>query len=547
MTAPVAVEPAAPAVAAACAWLASHAPGATLTADSRRVRRGDVFFAYAGAPADGLPRDGRDFIDDAIARGAVAVVHDDAGFVWPPTIPLPHLACPKLQQIAGPIASSHYGQPDAAMFSVAVTGTNGKTSCSQWLGNALSRAGLPTLVVGTFGTGLVENGKNTDFNSTGYTTPDALQLQAVLAEARARGARALAIEASSIGLQQQRMRGLHIDVALFTNLTRDHLDYHGDMAAYEAAKTALFDWPGLGHAVINLDDPMGQRLVARLRRNAPAVRLAGYSRQLDAVAATRMLGPQATFLAASEIRGSHAGTQFHLLALQTAQTAQTADAPQSTHAPQVPFPSRVLLKTRLVGDFNVSNVLGVLGVLLARGQSLPTALAAIELLQPVAGRMQQIGGPEQPLVVIDYAHTPDALEKTLASLRGLADTRHGALWCVFGCGGDRDPGKRPQMGAVAQAADHVIVTSDNPRSELAAAIIADIVAGIDPQRPPHVIEDRASAILWALRHAARADVILLAGKGHENTQEIKGRKLQFLDADHAALGLQARATMKGPA
>ena len=549
VTAPVAVAPAvaamavAPVVAKACAWLASQAPGATLTADSRRVQHGDVFFAYAAAPDDGVPRDGRDFIEDAIARGAVAVVHDDAGFVWPPTIPVPHLACPKLQQIAGPIASGYYGQPDAAMFSVAVTGTNGKTSCSQWLGNALSRAGLPTLVVGTFGTGLVENGKNADFNSTGYTTPDALQLQAALAEARERGARALAIEASSIGLQQQRMRGLHIDVALFTNLTRDHLDYHGDMPAYEAAKTALFEWPGLGHAVINLDDPMGQRLVARLRSNAPAVRLTGYSRQLDATAATRMLGPQATFLAASEIRGSHAGTQFQLLALQT---AQTSDSPHSTtHAPQVPFPSRVLLKTRLVGDFNVSNVLGVLGVLLARGQSLPIALGAIELLQPVAGRMQQIGGPEQPLVVIDYAHTPDALEKTLASLRSLADARHGALWCVFGCGGDRDPGKRPQMGAVAQAADHVIVTSDNPRSELAAAIIADIVAGIDPQRAPHVIEDRASAILWALRHAARADVILLAGKGHENTQEIKGRKLQFLDADHAALGLQARATMKG--
>ena len=442
MKALVPVVAAVPGVTEACAWLASHAPGATLTADSRRVRRGDVFFAYAAAPDDGLPRDGRDFIDDAIARGAVAVVHDDAGLIRTVPIPVPHLACAKLQQIAGPIASGHYGRPDAAMFSVAVTGTNGKTSCSQWLGNALSRAGLPTLVVGTLGAGLVENGKNADFNSTGYTTPDALQLQAVLAEARDRGARALAIEASSIGLQQQRLRGLHIDVALFTNLTRDHLDYHGDMAAYEAAKTALFDWPGLGHAVINLDDPMGQRLVAHLRSSAPAVRLTAYSRQLDAAAANRILGPQATFLAASEIRGSHAGTQFQLLALQT---AQTADAPQSTHAPQVPFPSRVLLTTRLVGDFNVSNVLGVLGVLLARGQSLPTALAAVEMLQPVAGRMQQIGGPEQPLVVIDYAHTPDALEKTLASLRGLADARHGKLWCVFGCGGDRDPGKRPQM------------------------------------------------------------------------------------------------------
>ena len=526
MTAPV------PMVAAACDWLAEHASGAVLTADSRRVKPGDVFFAFAAAPDDGVPRDGRHFIDDAIERGAAAVLYDDADFAWTATATIAHLPCPGLQQIAGLIASRHYGQPDAAMFSVAVTGTNGKTSCTQWLGDALSRAGLPTLVVGTFGAGLVESGKSSGFDSTGYTTPDALQLQGALARARSRGARALVIEASSIGLQQQRMRGLHIDVALFTNLTRDHLDYHGDMAAYEAAKTALFDWPGLQHAVINLDDPMGLRLVARLRTSAPALRLTGYSRQLSAADAVQMLGPEGTFLAATDIRGSHAGTQFQL---------------QVVQAPQTAPPARLTLKTRLVGDFNVSNVLGVLGVLLARGDGLPAALASIELLQPVAGRMQQIGGPEQPLVIIDYAHTPDALKKTLATLRGLADARHGALWCVFGCGGDRDPGKRPQMGAVAQAADHVIVTSDNPRSELPAAIIADIVAGIDPARAPQIIEDRASAILWTLRHAAKADVILLAGKGHENYQEIKGRKLQFLDADHAALGLQARATMKGPA
>ena len=520
-----------PMVASACVWLAQHAPGATLTADSRRVKPGDVFFAFAATPGDGMLRDGRQFIDAAIAQGAAAVLHDDADFTWTASAPIPHLACPQLQQIAGLIARDHYGAPDAAMFSVAVTGTNGKTSCSQWLGDALSRAGLPTLVVGTFGTGLFENGKTHGFDVTGYTTPDALQLHDALAQARSRGAVALAIEASSIGLQQQRLRGLHIDVALFTNLTRDHLDFHGDMAAYEAAKTALFDWPGLQHAVLNLDDPMGQRLATHLRKRAPAVRLTGYSRQLGAADAALMLGPDGTFLGATDIRGSHAGTQFQLQALQ---------------AQSVVPPARMTVKTRLVGDFNVSNALGVLGVLLARGAELTVALAAIELLQPVAGRMQQIGGPEQPLVVIDYAHTPDALEKTLASLRSLADARRGALWCVFGCGGDRDPGKRPQMGAVAQAADHVIVTSDNPRSELPAAIIADIVAGIAPARAPHVIEDRASAILWTLRHAARADVILLAGKGHENYQEIKGRKLQFLDADHAALALLARATMKGP-
>ena len=516
-----------PAIASACAWLRATAPGARLTSDSRRVGAGDVFFAYA--PAPGIVLDGRHFIDDAIERGAAAVVFDDADFSWDARWPVPHLAFTHLQPQAGLLASAHYGAPGDAMFSVAVTGTNGKTSCTQWLAAALSRKGPPSVVIGTFGVGLVEHGESSGFDVTGYTTPDAVQLQDALAGARARGATSLAIEASSIGLAQQRMQGLHIDVALFTNLTRDHLDYHGDMAAYEAAKTRLFDWPGLRHAVLNLDDPMGLRLVAHLRATAPQVSLTGYT---IAGARGEVLGAGGVLLAASDIRGSHAGTQFQL------------QAPFSTPT------SKNLMRTHLVGDFNVSNVLGVLGVLLAKGMAPADAVTAIEALQPVAGRMQQIGGPDQPLVVIDYAHTPDALQKTLASLRHLADTRHGALWCVFGCGGDRDPGKRPQMGAISQAADHVVITSDNPRNEVPAAIIADIVAGITDAlaqgRTPHVIEDRATAILWALRHAAKTDVILLAGKGHERYQEIRGRKLQFLDADHAALALAARATMKGP-
>jgi UDP-N-acetylmuramoyl-L-alanyl-D-glutamate--2,6-diaminopimelate ligase len=517
-----------PAIVFACAWLKATAPGARLTSDSRRVGAGDVFFAYAPAPTQGILLDGRDFIDDAIARGAAAVVFDDAGFSWDARLAVPHLAFSDLQASAGLLASAHYGKPGEAMFSVAVTGTNGKTSCTQWLAAALSRKGPPAVVIGTFGVGLVEHGNISGFDVTGYTTPDALQLQGALAGARARGATALAIEASSIGLEQDRMRGLHVDVALFTNLTRDHLDYHGDMAAYEAAKTRLFDWPGLRHAVINLDDPMGLRLVAHLRASAPTVRLTGYS---TTGVTGEVLGEGGVLLTATDIRGSHAGTQFQL------------------HAPFANATGKNLVRTHLVGDFNVSNVLGVLGVLLTKGMAPADAIAAIESLQPVAGRMQQIGGPDQPLVVIDYAHTPDALQKTLASLRHLADTRHGALWCVFGCGGDRDPGKRPQMGAISRSADHVVVTSDNPRNEVPAAIIADIVAGITGPLAkgdaPHVIEDRATAILWALRHASKADVILLAGKGHESFQEIRGRKLQFLDADHAALALAARATMKG--
>ena len=520
------------AVAGVLAWLAVTVPQAALSADSRRILPGDVFLAYAAAPEDGRPTDGRAYIADAIGRGAGAVIFDARGFAWNPLWTVPHVGLPDLHAVAGALAASHYGQPDRDMRCIAVTGTNGKTSCTQWLGDALSRSGVPTAVIGTFGISLFENGASGPLDATGYTTPDAVQLQRALADLRLRGAQAVAIEASSIGLQQQRMQGMHVDIALLTNLTRDHLDYHGDMAAYEAAKTRLFEWPGLQHAVINLDDPMGMRLVAHLRSTAPSVRLTGYSR-CDVTATSfplAELGSHGMLLAASELRGSHAGSQFHL-------TVVAATASSSVAATTV--------KTQLVGDFNVSNVLGVLGVLLAHGMPGAAAIAAIEVLQPVAGRMQQIGGPDQPLVVIDYAHTPDALEQTLASLRRLAQDRQGALWCVFGCGGDRDPGKRPQMGAISQAADHVIVTSDNPRGELPAQIIADIVAGIAAERAPQVIEDRATAILWALRHAGKNDVILLAGKGHENYQEIKGRKLQFLDADHAALALAARATMKG--
>jgi len=523
-----------------CTWLASVAPGASLASDSRRVKPGDVFLAYAPAPATGVLADGRSFINDAIERGAQAVLFEHSAFAWSDCMLVAHRGVPGLRQIAGVLANRYYGRPDQDMFTIAVTGTNGKTSCTQWLGSALSRSGAPTVVVGTFGIGVFKAGKAPAFDATGYTTPDAVQLQHALATARLDGAGMLAIEASSIGLHQQRMDGLHIDVALFTNLTRDHLDYHSDMAAYESAKTGLFDWPGLRHAVINLDDPMGLRLITRLRERAPTVQITAYSLNAPSNSASGTfsdVADAALYLFASELRTSHAGTQFQL----QVGTAATANALQPM----------VQIKTHLVGDFNVSNVLGVLGVLLARGLTLAKAITALEALQPVPGRMQQLGAPDQPLVVIDYAHTPDALEKTLASLRLLAQGRHGALWCVFGCGGDRDPGKRGQMGAVAQAADHVIVTSDNPRNEVPAAIIADIVAGVSDSvaggKPaPQVIEDRATAILWALRHAAKDDVILLAGKGHENYQEFKGRKLHFLDADHAALALAARVTMKGP-
>lgn len=496
---------------ALAAWLQEVAPQGQLSSDSRCVAKGDVFFAVRNEEADG-----RKHIGHAIAQGAAAVIYDDAdGFVWNNAISIPHKAVSKLRELAGHVANRYYGQPDAAMFTVAVTGTNGKTSCTQWLGSAMSRLGSKTAVVGTLGVGMIEGGVPGKFETTGYTTPDAVLLQRKLADCRNDGAMALAIEASSIGLHQGRLNGMHFDVALFTNFTRDHLDYHGDMASYEAAKTMLFQWPGLQHAVINLDDEMGVRLVHRLQANC-SVSLIGYT-----VSGKNIEG--VPVLSATDIRVSPGGTTFQL----------HSDFGSS------------LVKTQLVGQFNVSNVLGIIGVLLAKGVAWRDAVEASSSLRPVPGRMEQLGGQDAPLVVIDYAHTPDALEKTLTTLRQVAAQRGGKLWCLFGCGGDRDPGKRPQMGKVALAADHVVVTSDNPRSEKPSAIIAQIVEGMGGESTATVIEDRASAILWAIKHAAKQDVVLLAGKGHETYQEIDGKKLPFLDADHAALALSARATMKG--
>jgi len=501
------------------AWLAGAAPTGQLASDSRRIQRGDVFFAYPGAGADG-----RSFIAAALAQGAAAVLFDDApDFAWDPAWTAPHLAVANLRQQAGPLAHAFYALPDTAMFCVGLTGTNGKTSCALWLGQALSRVGLPTAVIGTLGVGLFaarsspSGAASAEFDVTGYTTPDAVLLARTLAGMRAAGAEALAIEVSSIGLDQQRVAGMHFDVALLTNLTRDHLDYHGDLARYEQAKNRLFDWPGLKCAVLNLDDAMGLRLVARLAEKPVA--LIGYT------LADRALRPDVdgvVMLRASGVRSRLRGTDFHV---------------------ECSYGS-ALVKTGLVGHFNISNALGVLAVLLVKGIPWRAAIEAIEALTPAPGRMQQVGGQDAPMVVIDYAHTPDALEKTLTTLRQVAQERGGRLWCVFGCGGERDPGKRPQMGAIAQLADQVLVTSDNPRSEDPYRIIEQIVAGMDSAGAQvQTVEDRASAILLAIKHAARADVILLAGKGHEAYQEIKGKKLPFSDADHAALALAARATM----
>ncbi len=490
-------------------WMASIAPGAHLYSDSREVAArttGDaIFMAYPGDEADG-----RNYIAHAIQSGAKAVVHEGENFDWQPEWAVPHLAVSNLKHMAGPIAAAHYRHPDADMFTVAVTGTNGKTSCTQWLGSVMSHQNDPAAVIGTLGVGICHGSACEEHHATGYTTPDAVMLQRRLATLKAKGVTSLAIEASSIGLDQGRLNGMHVDVALFTNFTRDHMDYHGSMEAYETAKRLLFAWPGLKYLIINADDALGEKLIQHYRDKLPIIAYSLSANAPDNVPTLR----------ASGIRSRPAGTEFHV------------DSPFGT--------ARVT--THLVGQFNVSNVLGVLGVLLAKGMAWEAAIDAISTLYPVPGRMQQLGGKESPMIVIDYAHTPDALGKALVALRQISTEREGQLWCVFGCGGDRDPGKRPQMGAVAETADHVIVTSDNPRSEEPQDIMQQIMGGMKIEA--QAVEDRAAAILQAVKQAQKHDVILIAGKGHEAYQEVKGTKYPFADADHAALALAARITMK---
>lgn len=488
-------------------WLRAICPEGQLFSDSREIgpdMTNAVFFAYKGDSSDG-----RDYISRAIANGARAVVFEEEGFEWNSEWKIPHLGVRGLKTWAGPVADAYYNHPAQAMFVIAVTGTNGKTSCTHWLGQALSMLGKKTAVIGTLGVTVFENGESGISEETGYTTPDQIQLQRILAGLRKKGVQCVAMEASSIGIDQGRLNGIPIDVALFTNFTRDHLDYHHDMASYKAAKRKLFDWPGLKHAVINLDDPMGRELAADLKKK---VSLTAYTLENADV--------DIPVLKACDIRHRVNGIEFRV---------------------ESPFGSS-RIRTRLIGRFNVSNVLGVLGVLLANGTRWDDAVQIVGDLLPPAGRMQQIGGKNAPLVVIDFAHTPDAMEKGLATLRHVANDRTGKLWCVFGCGGDRDQGKRPQMGAVSERADFVIVTSDNPRSEDPKEIMKQIVSGM--KKEPQIYEDRAMAILQAVRQASQNDVIFLAGKGHETYQEIKGVKLPFADADHVALALASRVTNK---
>ncbi len=465
-----------------------------LVQDSRVIKPGDAFVAIAGFGEHGLK-----YAATAKKAGAAAILFEAPAPVETPS-PLDAIAVPGLRARLGAMADRFHGEPSRTMTTVGVTGTNGKTSTVQLLAQAWTLRGRRAGTIGTLGAGLYG-----DAVPTGFTTPLVLQLHALLAQLRDAGADAVAMEVSSHALDQGRVDGVHFKVGMFTNLTRDHLDYHGTMEAYGAAKAKLFAWPGLEAAVLNLDDAFGLELHAGIR--AP-IRAVGVSSR-DAEAAT---------LRADDIVLDLAGLSFSL----------RIDG--EVH----------VVRSPLLGRFNVDNLLAVAGALHALGETPADIAAVLSVLQPVHGRMNRLGGNGRlPLVVIDYAHTPDALEQALTSLRAHAA---GRLVCVFGCGGDRDSGKRPQMAAIAEArADAVIVTDDNPRTENGDAIVADIVAGFAKPDVIVIRRDRAAAIAHAIAAADANDIVLIAGKGHEPYQEIDGVQYPFDDTATARAALEARA------
>ena len=461
-----------------------------LTTDSRQAGPGSVFLAYPGEQADG-----RKYIPQALAQGAAGVLWESEDYVWDPQWRVPNQPVPGLRERAGFIADEFYGQPSRLLWMVGITGTNGKTSCSHWLSAALTQLGRRTAAIGTLG-----NGFPSALSAAVNTTPDPILLQEMLAEYLAQGANGVAMEVSSHGLAQGRVNGVHFDVAVLTNLSRDHLDYHGSMADYADAKRRLFRWPGLNWAVLNADDEFGVEVARQLKGSGVNVLTYG--------------------LQAGDVRGHDLILDSYGMSMHIATPAGQAQ-----------------LEARLLGRFNAYNLLAVVATLLATGIALPDAVRVLQHMRPVAGRMQTLGGGAQPLVVVDYAHTPDALEKVLTALR---EQTEGRLICVFGCGGNRDKGKRPLMGeAASRLADSVIVTSDNPRHEDPVAIMAEIVAGM--QGDYHVEADRAAAIERAIEMAGPGDVVLLAGKGHEDYQDIGGVKLPFDDREVAERALEGKA------
>jgi UDP-N-acetylmuramoyl-L-alanyl-D-glutamate--2,6-diaminopimelate ligase len=496
-------------VPAALTWLAQRGVRGLAT-DSRALQPGDAFIAWPGHA-----HDGRQHVQQALDAGARACVIEADGAEAFGFDDERIAAMDGLKAAAGPLAGAFFGSPSDRLAVIAVTGTNGKTSTTWWTAQALSVLGRRCGVIGTLGAGAVPLDGSAVLTATGLTTPDPVTLHRAFKRFVGEGLRTAAIEASSIGLAERRLWGTHIDIAVFTNFTQDHLDFHGSMDAYWKAKADLFAWPGLRAAVLNIDDPRG----AELQRT----------------------------LATSDLRlwTCSANPQQHPTARLVARDVSYVDGGLAFELVEAGLPP-VALRTRLIGDYNVANLLAVVASLRVLGVSLDDVARACAGLTPVPGRMQRVRSDaadlHSPEVLVDYAHTPDALDKALRALQPFAAARGGELWCVFGCGGDRDTGKRAAMGAIAQQqAQHVVVTSDNPRHELPAAIIAAITSGMAATPAPHVIEDRRAAIAHAVAQAGPRDVVLIAGKGHESDQDIGGVKLPFSDVDEARAALRVRA------
>lgn len=473
-----------------------------LSSDSHQVQAGDLFFACAGDHVHGL-----DYLPQVLLAGAAAVIYEPpaAGHAALATAPgIPMLPLPELRAQLGRIAANFYQHPSHALTVIGITGTNGKTSCSQFIAQALDQTPARCGIIGTLGYGLVN-----ELSAGDRTTPDAIAVQSLLSGMLARGARQVVMEVSSHALAQGRVNNVDFQVAVWTNLTRDHLDYHGDMATYAAAKQRLFHTPGLKHAVINLDDEHGCQLLASL---PDSVQCVGYT--LSADVSTAPPGVAAQVVAASDLQLTEAGI------------AMQVHSPWGEGTVQAP----------LLGRFNASNLLAALATLLVLDMPFATALERLARVTTVPGRMERFGGGGQPLVVVDYAHTPDALEQALRALR---DHCPGKLWCIFGCGGERDVGKRPLMGAVAeQYADRVVVADDNPRGEDPIQIVADILAGMRNPDAAYLRRDRVQAIRFAVEQSRPGDIILVAGKGHEDYQLIGARRIPYSDRHSVALLLR---------
>ncbi|MDO5058675.1 MAG: UDP-N-acetylmuramoyl-L-alanyl-D-glutamate--2,6-diaminopimelate ligase [Neisseria sp.] len=475
--------------------LCENAAGRLLHSDSRKIRPGDVFVACQGEYSDG-----RQYIPAAVGNGAAFVFWDDDGsFAWDSRLNVPNQGIKNLKERAGMLAAEVYGNFSDGLACWGVTGTNGKTSISQWLAQAADLLGGKCAVIGTVG-----NGFWGDLQEATHTTPDPVSVQTLIAGFKQAGATAVAMEVSSHGLDQFRVNGVPFSSAIFTNLTRDHLDYHGSMDSYGEIKARLFYWHGLKNAVINSDDEFGAKLAGRLNRDVPELNVYTYG-----------------FNGEADIRI----------------TAFAASSEGMKVAFDTPW-GKGEIASRLLGRFNAQNLAACLGLLCAEGFALADVCRVLGEIRPATGRMDCIMQAEKPLVVVDYAHTSDALEKALATLQEIKSAG-AALWCVFGCGGNRDKGKRPLMGAAASAgAGKVVVTSDNPRMENPDDIIADILPAVP--NPEKVEADRRAAIEYAVVNAAPNDIILIAGKGHETYQDVQGVKHHFSDFEIAEAALSKR-------